>query len=86
MLYTYFHWGVQAWATYIVVGLALAYFAFRHNLPLTMRSAFYPCLVTESTARSAIPSTFCGAGNHVRRSNLLRPGGDTGERGAELPV
>ena len=44
MLYTYFHWGVQAWATYIVVGLALAYFAFRHNLPLTMRSAFYPLL------------------------------------------
>ncbi len=44
MLYTYFHWGVQAWATYIVVGLALAYFAFRHNLPLTVRSAFYPLI------------------------------------------
>ena len=58
MLYTYFHWGVQAWATYIVVGLALAYFAFRHNLPLTMRSAFYPLLGDRSTARSAIPSIF----------------------------
>lgn len=44
MLYTYFHWGVQAWATYIVVGLALAYFAYRHNLPLTIRSALYPLI------------------------------------------
>jgi choline/glycine/proline betaine transport protein len=44
MLFTYVHWGLQAWATYIVVGLALAYFAFRHNLPLTMRSVLYPLL------------------------------------------
>ncbi len=44
MLLTYFHWGVQAWATYIVVGLALAYFAFRHNLPLTIRSSLYPLI------------------------------------------
>lgn len=44
MLITYFHWGLQAWATYIVVGLALAYFAFRHNLPLTIRSSLYPLI------------------------------------------
>jgi choline/glycine/proline betaine transport protein len=44
MLFTYMHWGLQAWATYIVVGLALAYFAFRHNLPLTVRSALYPLI------------------------------------------
>lgn len=44
MLLTYFHWGLQAWATYIVVGLALAYFAFRHNLPLTIRSSLYPLI------------------------------------------
>lgn len=44
MLITYFHWGLQAWATYIVVGLALAYFAFRHGLPLTIRSALYPII------------------------------------------
>ena len=42
MLFTYFHWGLQAWTTYIVVGLSLAYFSFRHGLPLTMRSALYP--------------------------------------------
>ncbi len=44
MLYTWFHWGLQAWATYVVVGLALAYFAFRHNLPLTIRSSLYPLI------------------------------------------
>lgn len=41
---TFFHWGVHAWAVYIVVGLSLAYFSFRHDLPLTIRSALYPIL------------------------------------------
>jgi choline/glycine/proline betaine transport protein len=39
---TFFHWGLHAWAIYAVVGLSLAYFTYRHNLPLTIRSAFYP--------------------------------------------
>lgn len=41
---TFFHWGLHAWAIYIVVGLALAYFSYRHDLPLTIRSALYPLL------------------------------------------
>ncbi len=41
---TFFHWGLHAWAIYIVVGLSLAYFAYRHNLPLTIRSTLYPLL------------------------------------------
>ncbi|MEE4383516.1 MAG: BCCT family transporter [Pseudomonadales bacterium] len=44
MRVTFLHWGIHAWAIYIVVGLALAYFAFRHNLPLTIRSALYPVI------------------------------------------
>jgi choline/glycine/proline betaine transport protein len=44
MKITFFHWGVHAWAIYAVVALALAYFAFRHNLPLTIRSALYPLI------------------------------------------
>ena len=44
MLFTYFHWGFQAWATYIIVGLSLAYFAFRQGLPLTIRSSLYPLI------------------------------------------
>lgn len=42
MRITFFHWGLHAWAIYAVVGLVLAYFAFRHGLPLSIRSALYP--------------------------------------------
>ncbi len=41
---TLFHWGLHAWAIYTVVGLALAYAAYNHRLPLTIRSAFYSLL------------------------------------------
>ncbi len=44
MSITFFHWGLHAWAIYAVVGLSLAYFGFRHNLPLTIRSALYPLI------------------------------------------
>ena len=44
MRITFFHWGLHAWSIYAVVGLALSYFAFRHNLPLKIRSAFYPLI------------------------------------------
>jgi choline/glycine/proline betaine transport protein len=43
-LYTFFHWGIHAWAVYGVVGLSLAYFAYRFRLPLSLRSCFYPIL------------------------------------------
>ncbi len=41
---TNFHWGFHGWALYVLVGLSLAYFAYRKGLPLTLRSAFYPIL------------------------------------------
>lgn len=44
MLLTFFHWGIHAWAIYAVVGLSLAYFGYRYNLPLTIRSGLYPLL------------------------------------------
>lgn len=44
MTLTFFHWGLHAWAIYAIVALLLAYFAYRHNLPLTVRSAFYPLI------------------------------------------
>ena len=44
MLLTYHHWGLGAWAVYAVLGLSLAYFGFRHNLPMTVRSALYPLI------------------------------------------
>ncbi|WP_199748493.1 BCCT family transporter [Candidimonas sp. SYP-B2681] len=39
---TFFHWGVHAWAIYAVLGLSLAYFGYRRNQPLAIRSAFHP--------------------------------------------
>ncbi|WP_299125130.1 BCCT family transporter [uncultured Alcanivorax sp.] len=44
MQIAFFHWGFHIWAIYGLVGLVMAYFAFRHGLPLSMRSAFYPLI------------------------------------------
>ena len=44
MRVTFFHWGLHAWAIYTVVGLSLAYFTYRHNLPLKIRSSLYPII------------------------------------------
>lgn len=41
---TFFHWGIHAWSIYAVVALSLAYFSFRHNLPLSIRSSLYPLI------------------------------------------
>ncbi|MBU3015158.1 choline BCCT transporter BetT [Poseidonibacter lekithochrous] len=40
----FFHWGIHAWSIYALVGLVLAYFSFRHGLPLSIRSALYPLI------------------------------------------
>lgn len=44
MRITFFHWGLHAWAVYAVVALSLAYFAYRHGLPLRIRSSLYPLI------------------------------------------
>lgn len=44
MDFTFLHWGLHPWALYTLVGLALAFFAFNKNLPLTVRSVFYPLI------------------------------------------
>jgi choline/glycine/proline betaine transport protein len=44
MKLTFFHWGIHAWAMYAIVALILSYFAYRHDLPLTLRSALYPLI------------------------------------------
>ncbi|HEY9017947.1 BCCT family transporter [Thiomicrospira sp.] len=44
MQIAFFHWGFHIWAIYGLVGLTLAYFAFRHGLPLSMRSTLYPLI------------------------------------------
>lgn len=44
MQIAFFHWGVHIWAIYGLTGLVLAYFSFRHGLPLSLRSALYPLI------------------------------------------
>jgi len=40
----FFHWGLHGWAVYGIVGMTLAYFAYRKKLPLALRSALYPLI------------------------------------------
>ncbi|MEH3105119.1 MAG: BCCT family transporter [Sphingomonas phyllosphaerae] len=44
MAITFHHYGVHAWAIYALVGLSLAYFTYRKNMPLTLRSGLSPIL------------------------------------------
>ncbi len=41
---TYLHWGVHAWAIYIVVGLGMAYAIHRRGRPVSIRYALEPLL------------------------------------------
>eukprot|EP00397_Hematodinium_sp_SG-2012_P002610 GEMP01002617.1.p1 GENE.GEMP01002617.1~~GEMP01002617.1.p1 ORF type:complete len:854 (-),score=153.17 GEMP01002617.1:2082-4643(-) len=40
----FFHWGLHAWVVYSIVGLTMAFVGYRKDLPITMRSCFYPLL------------------------------------------
>jgi betaine/carnitine transporter, BCCT family len=42
MAATIFDWALHPWAIFAVTGLAFAVFAYDFNMPLSMRSAFYP--------------------------------------------
>jgi len=44
MTLTYYHWGLAAWAPYLVVAIGSALASYRFGLPLTFRSCFYPVL------------------------------------------
>lgn len=67
MRLTFFHWGLHAWSIYAIVALILSYFAHRHGLPLTLRSALYPLIGERIYGRwgtttdvFAIIATTCG--------------------------
>ena len=42
IVWTVFHYGLTGWCMYALIGIALGYFSYRYNLPLTIRSALYP--------------------------------------------
>ncbi|MFC6632732.1 BCCT family transporter [Microbulbifer taiwanensis] len=67
MVLTFFHWGLHAWSIYAIVALILAYFSYRHKLPLTLRSALYPMIgeriygpIGDAVDVFAIVGTVCG--------------------------
>ncbi|MCQ3829330.1 choline BCCT transporter BetT [Microbulbifer elongatus] len=67
MILSIFHWGFHVWAIFAGVALILGYFSYRHNLPLTLRSALYPMIgerihgpVGHAIDVFAIVSTVCG--------------------------
>ncbi|HEU5034855.1 MAG TPA: choline BCCT transporter BetT, partial [Mycobacteriales bacterium] len=41
-VWTLFHYGISGWGMYALMGMALAYFSYRMNLPLAIRSSLYP--------------------------------------------
>ncbi len=41
---TIFHWGFHGWGMYVLGGLAISVYAYRHDRPLTIRTALYPIL------------------------------------------
>ena len=42
--YSFFHWGLHAWAIYTVIGLAIAYFTFRKKRSGLISNVFYPLI------------------------------------------
>lgn len=40
--FSFFHWALHPWAIYVVFGLGIALFHFRHGLPLAPRSLLHP--------------------------------------------
>lgn len=63
MRYSFFHWGFHPWAVYIIFGLGIAYFHFRHSLPLAPRSLLYPILGERFRGRIGdFADAFCTVG------------------------
>ena len=44
MTISLYHFGLHTWTIFAMPGLAIAYFAYRHNLPMRISSLFYPVL------------------------------------------
>ena len=51
MEYTFFHWGLHPWAIYAVIGLSIAYFAYRKGYGNLVSGAFRP-LIGDAAGRA----------------------------------
>ncbi|WMC11588.1 BCCT family transporter [Oceanimonas pelagia] len=54
MAIAFFHWGLNAWAIYCVVGLSLAFICYRLKKPLSIRYTLYPLFGDKVTGRWGI--------------------------------
>lgn len=44
VVWTTFHYGINGWSLYALIGAALGYFAYRYKMPLSIRAALYPII------------------------------------------
>ncbi len=73
MRLTVLHWGLHGWAFYVLAGLGIAVAAYRHDLPLTFRSALLPILGKRNLDRwpghlvdlIALFGTVCGVATSI---------------------
>lgn len=98
MEYTFFHWGFHPWAMYAVIGLCIAYFAYRKGKANLISSAFYP-LIGDRAAQGpgkaidvlAIFATLVGSATSLGLGALQMTGGldnvfGSGDRSTTLAV
>lgn len=52
MRFSFFHWGIHAWAIYGIVALVLAYFNFRHDRPALISATLVPILGSAAEGKS----------------------------------
>ncbi|MEN8181706.1 MAG: BCCT family transporter [Myxococcota bacterium] len=73
MRLTVLHWGLHGWAFYVLAGLGIAIYSYRHDRPLTFRSALYPVLGAKHVDRwpglavdlIALFGTICGVATSI---------------------
>ena len=73
MRLTVLHWGLHGWALYVVAGLGIAIYSYRHHRPLAFRSALYPVLGAKHVDRwpglavdlVALFGTVCGVATSI---------------------
>ena len=67
--WAFLHWGISTWACYAVVGMSMAYFSYRRQLPLTIRTSLLPIFgkhlsgpIGHAVDVVAVVATLLGAG------------------------
>lgn len=73
MRLTVLHWGLHGWAFYVLCGLGIAIYGYRHGHPLSFRTAFHPVLGADRLGRwpghtldlIALFGTVCGVATSI---------------------